>query len=271
MSAPHAIPSPAEPHDAPWYERAFGAGYLDLYSHRDLADAVRAVQFLRREMGLREGMRLLDLCCGPGRHLALLAPELGWAVGLDLSRVLLSRAREHCQATLAARPDGARHHCGLVEADMRCLPFAAGSFDAVANLFTSFGYFDSEEENLAVLGEVARTLRPGGLFALDHINRRHLETFLQATSERHCDRGIRVVERRRFDPASGRIEKTVHWHDATGETDRWTESVRVYGRDDLACALESRGLRELRFFGDYDGSPLAEESPRMIILARKEG
>ncbi|MBI3735726.1 class I SAM-dependent methyltransferase [Candidatus Sumerlaeota bacterium] len=214
-------------------------------------------------------MRLLDLCCGPGRHLGQLVPLLGSAVGIDLSRALLSQARDSCRANLAENFAGGDHRFHLVEGDMRHLPFAEGLFDIVINLFTSFGYFEPEEENLAVLEEIVRVLHPSGVFVLDHINRSHLETFLEADSERRLRNGARVFERRRFDPGRRRIIKHVEWVDPGGGRIRWDESVRVYDEQELAAVFLRVGFGSLIKFGDYDGSPLQSDSARMIIIARR--
>ncbi len=263
-------PSPAEAHDSAWYRKAFGAGYLDLYAHRDESDAARAVEFLRSTLKLKPGVRLLDLCCGPGRHLGQLVPLLGWGVGLDLSRALLSQARHYCRSMARTSSDGLPHRHGLIEGDMRHLPFHSACWDVVVNLFTSFGYFDSDAENARVIGEIARTLKPSGIFVLDHINRGHLETYLTDASEKILRNGIRVLERRRFDPAAQRIRKRVQWSDASGESVEWTESVRVYSVEELARMFESAGLRLEKQFGDYDGSPLRSDSPRLIAFAVRQ-
>ncbi len=269
VQPPLIPPSPGEAHDSAWYRKAFGAGYLDLYAHRDDADAARAVQFLQSTLKLKRGVRLLDLCCGPGRHLAQLAPLLGWAVGLDLSRDLLSQARESCQISIGGGQNGRRHHYGLIEGDMRHLPFASNSFHVVTNLFTSFGYFENENENAGVIGEIARVVKPGGAFVLDHINRSHLESFLRLDSEKSLKNNARVIERRAFDSSLSRVIKHVQWHEPDGESMEWTESVRVYDRDEVAEMLASTGLTAAGQYGDYDGSSLTKDSPRMITLARK--
>lgn len=255
MSRDPATPEEIE-RDPPWYTRAFQAGYLELYSHRNQADAARAIGFLRERLELRPGARALDLCCGAGRHLELLCSILrpGDAVGLDLSRALLERVP-------AGRP--------VVEGDMRRLPFAGGSFDRVLNLFTSFGYFDDERENQVVLNEMARVLVPGGLLAMDHINRNQLETTLQPVSERRLSEGVTVLEQREFDSVASRVRKKVHWIDPQLGGAEWTESVRVYRSEELGSMLEEAGLRVLERFGDYDGSELGAASPRMITLAQR--
>ncbi len=269
MTPPEPSSGPAEPQDPAWYRRAFRAPYLDLYAHRDEADAARAVAFMERALGLPRGLRLLDLACGAGRHLGLLWPRVGWAVGVDLSRALLAQAREYCDGPEAVEASG-RRPCALVQADMRRLPFAPGGFDLVINLFTSFGYFEPEEENRSVLAEVARALAPGGRFLIDHINGAHLERSLRPVTERVLAGGVRVTERRRLMPSPRRVVKEVLWIDNGGARDRWTESVRVYRPEELEALMAAAGLRPLERFGDWDASPLATDSPRMILLARRE-
>lgn len=265
---PH--PSPAEPHDSPWYRKAFEAGYLDLYAHRDETDAARAVDFIASKVRLGSEVRLLDLCCGPGRHLAPLAPRVGSAVGLDLSRALLTSARASCSDKLRNADGGADHRVALVESDMRLLPFRAGAFSVVVNLFTSLGYFEHERDNLGVLEEVARVLGPGGTLIIDHINRPHLQKSLRPMTERHLRNGIRVMERRTFDPMGGRVIKHVRWIDPGGAATEWNESVRVYECVELREMLKTAGLDPVASFGDFDGAPLAPDSPRMILLATRD-
>lgn len=246
---------------APWYRRAFQRRYLDLYAHRNRADAERAMRFMRRRLPIDRRLRLLDLCCGAGRHLSLIAPEVGFAVGIDLSRDLLRSARA------SSRNGGGEGE--LVEGDMRALPFRAGAFGAVVNLFTSFGYFADDEENLGALGEVARVLARGGAFLLDHINRAHLERTLQPSSERTLEDGTRLVERRVLEADSRRINKTVEWVDTEGGAMRWNESVRLYGIDEMRGLLDRVGMSCVEVFGDFDERAFDEDSPRMIVLAQR--
>lgn len=271
MNRPPTSPPRSAPAPEPWYRRAFRAGYLDLYAHRNEEDAARAVEFIQDRLRPRPETRLLDLCCGAGRHLMRLLPRVGLGVGLDLSRVLLDRARETYDHP-SPQPSQAspRAHGALVQGDMRALPFAPASFDLAVNLFTSMGYFDSDEENRGVLGEVARVLVPGGDFVLDHINRPHLERSLEARTERRLDGGVRVIESRRFDAQRRRIHKRVEWIESEGRSREWTESVRVYEFEELTSVLQSVGLQVTQCFGDYDARAHDSNSPRMIILARRQ-
>ena len=137
-----------------WYREWFGEEYLELYSHRDRAEAERQADFVEAQLGDRTPRAVLDLACGAGRHTDVLR-ERGYRVlGIDLSLILL-----------AQRPDLPR-----VAGDMRALPFVGESFDWVLNFFTSFGYFEHERENFRVLEEVVRILVPGGRFLIDLMN-----------------------------------------------------------------------------------------------------
>jgi SAM-dependent methyltransferase len=251
-----------------WYHEAFQQEYLDLYLHRDLAEAARAVRFLTRALELDDRHRLLDLCCGPGRHLTFLKDRVGRAVGVDLSRPLLRRAQTHGREVHA---DAADPHDPpwLVRADMRRLPLADAAFDRVVNLFTSFGYFADENENRRVLTEIARLLRPGGLFALDHINRRSLIDGFEPSSERLLPGGVRVVEERHWEDDGRRIAKRVTLATPGGPDKSWRESVRVYDPDELESMLRDAGLIPRDRFGGYAGDPWSPAAERLILIAER--
>jgi SAM-dependent methyltransferase len=142
-----------------WFETAFGAHYPLMYAHRDAAEAGAAVAAIARLAPLGAGA-CLDLGCGAGRHLTFLAVGGRQVVGLDLSKTLLTAARGAAAAAGAV----------LVRGDMRQLPLGDRIFTAVASLFTAFGYFGPLVAHGAVVGEIARVLRPGGHWYLDYLN-----------------------------------------------------------------------------------------------------
>lgn len=243
-------------HDAPWYEVAFGELYPIFYAHRDNRSAAGEIQALLDHAGLSAGGRILDLCCGGGRHLAELI-RLGLpAVGLDLSPQLLSTASE--DAALAGR---------LVRGDIRHLPFGT-VFDGVLNLFSSFGYFQEDRENLQALSEAARVLVPGGRLVLDHMNREKLERTLVPSSRDELPGGTLTQERRL---AGDRIQKTLTWTDRDNKTFAYTENVRFYRPAELEAMMQSQGLTVLRIMGNFQGEPFSADSDRMIFIARKNG
>ncbi len=243
-----------------WFDRAFGPWYLKLYPHRDRAEAATAVGTLLPRLPARG--RILDLACGPGRHLALLREAGLDAVGLDRSATLL-----------AAAPRGLRSAGRLVRGDMRRLPFAGASFDAVLSMFTSFGYFQSRAAHAALLAEWARVVRPGGALALDYLNASRVRAELVPASERTVD-GHRVLERRSIEPrGDGEAvlkELVILAPDGT-EVERYHEEVALYDRDTVSALLEASGWRPEETLGDYAASPWSPASPRLLVLARRPG
>ena len=141
-----------------WFADWFGDAYLELYPHRDVEDARRVLTLISATVHL-PGARVLDLACGQGRH-AIQIDELGANVtGVDLSAVLLKKAR---YGTPPIRD--------LVRADMRTLPFRRQAFDVIVNLFTSFGYFQNDDEHRQVVKRAAELLVDGGWFVMDFLN-----------------------------------------------------------------------------------------------------
>lgn len=237
----------------PWYEAAFRDDYRRVYAHRDLAGARPEVAFL-----LARGIagRVLDLCCGFGRH-ALLLAEAGLDVfGLDLSLDLLRAARE--------LPGFERRLVGrLVRADMTRVPFADASFDTVVNLFSSFGYL-GEAGDGRVLAEVARVLRPGGVAVLDLMNPVRVRATLVPESTRSGD-GFVLTERRRLEQGGRRVVKDVELRVAGRAPQAWREDVRLYDPAELEPLLDTAGLAVDAAWGDFDGRPEDPDAPRRIL------
>ena len=235
-----------------WYRDWFGEAYLELYPHRDEAEARRAVALLAGHGVVKPGARVLDLACGAGRHAVELERRGALVTGLDLSAVLLRAARTRWRGP-------------LVRADMRYLPLRGGVFDAVVNLFTSFGYFARDEESEDVLRDVARVLVPGGCFALDFLNAPAVRASLVTRDSKQVQ-GKRVVQERRLSNAGRTVVKVIHLEH---EGRSFEERVRLFERDELERMLAAAGLRIQAAFGDYDGGPHTPESPRLLLLARR--
>ena len=263
-------PPPSEPGAAPkpWFETAFDDFYASLYAHRSDTEAVDLVTTLQ-DRGL-EGP-VIDVACGAGRLLRTLGRTGVRAYGFDLSRDLLRRARAGSEARGSIGPP---RPLGVVCSDMRRWPFASGWAGTAIMLFTSFGYFDSRAEDLQVLHEAYRVLRPGGRFVLDFLNRTTTERDLNPRSERHVN-GRVVVETRRIDSASSegpyvRKRVEVRSPDATAPEVSYEERVRLYAPDELRHALGSSGFSTEESWGDYRGATFdVERSARCILLARR--
>ncbi|MGZ6141716.1 MAG: class I SAM-dependent methyltransferase, partial [Myxococcales bacterium] len=157
-----------------WYVDFFRRDYARLYSFEPERSA-REAAFALQALGLPPGARVLDLCCGRGRHLRALG-----AVGVDLHLPSLHGLPAAC-------------------ADMRALPLRPGAFDGAVSLFSSFGYLESDDEDLRVLREIARALRPGGGLFLDLLNRELALAGFAPSVQRVEEDGTLVAEQRMFD------------------------------------------------------------------------
>jgi SAM-dependent methyltransferase len=234
---------------AEWFAEWFGEEYLELYPHRDSEEAARLVALLQRELPWRPGWRVLDCACGAGRHMRALQQAGATPYGFDLSATLLRRARG-----ATTRP--------LVRADLRFLPFRPASMDLTVNLFTSFGYFDSDLEHAEALAEMLDTVRDGGWFAIDFLHPAWVRQTLVATEVSTV--GGRSIEIRRSLSEDGRhVRKRIMLESGR----QFEERVRLLEASDLERMLTDEGAEVTHRFGDYEGAPLGEGS-RTILLAR---
>ncbi|MDD5087696.1 MAG: class I SAM-dependent methyltransferase [bacterium] len=242
-----------------WYEAWFDEDYLALYSHRNVAEAEQFVDTLWSRLGLQVGAWVADVSCGAGRHSLAFARCGANVVGVDLSRVMLDRARQdfHSQCS----------NVRFVRGDMRHIPLASG-FQLAVNLFTSLGYFESEAENERAFAELARLLVRAGTLVVDVVNPVYLRASFLSETVREFP-GMAVWEYRKIDEPRRRIVKEIEIRRGA-RTRRICESVRLYERAELASMATKNGLAVLDFWGDYDGSALEENSPRLILVARKE-
>ena len=235
-----------------WFESWFGEEYVALYPHRNEAEAERAVALIARTLGTRRVRLVLDLACGSGRHARYLG-QRWWTSGVDLSETLLGIAHRN---GIPAR---------LVRADIRELPYRESCFDLVVNLFTSFGYFETDAEHERVIQDIRRVMTAGGTFVLDFFNARQVEEKLVPYDERSIA-GLSVAQRRKITDDGRFVVK----HISIREDGRqFVERVRLFSQRDLVSMLDRAGFRVETSYGDYDGGPLTETSPRVILFASR--
>lgn len=236
-----------------WYKESFGEDYLIVYRHRDFGGARREVEQMIGWLDLPPGAKVLDLCCGMGRHSLALA-EAGYEVtGVDLSGPLLMEARAQ---------EGADQVTWL-QADMRALELN-GDFDAVVNLFTSFGYFEEDEEQIKVLREIKRVLKPGGKFIIDFLNPADVIRNLVPHSTRE-EGNLLIDERRRIE--EGFVKKDIILTcKEDGIPRHYHECVKLYPVKIFQEMIEESGLQVEAVHGSYDeGAYDAANSKRMIF------
>ena len=183
-------------YDPEWYKSFFGPEYLNIYAHVfGEEESRKQAEFVQKVLRLKEGNEVLDLCCGQGRISIPMALNGIKVTGLDYSNELLSIARSK------ASESGVE--INTVEADMRDIPFDS-KFDAVINIFTALGYFESDTEDQKVLDAVSRSLKKGGLALFDLLNRDWVVANHISREWRTNDKGIMYLEERNWDPIEGR-------------------------------------------------------------------
>lgn len=240
-----------------WYEHSFGNDYLTVYKHRDCHHAGREVLQMIEWLRLPQGAKVLDLCCGMGRHSFAMA-DFGYEVtGLDLSEILLAEAKNRDRS----------NRVRWLQGDMRRIPLPCVRFDAVVNLFTSFGYFDEDKENRKVLLEIERLLLPGGKWIVDFLNPDAVVSNLVPYSERR-DGSVTIKEARAVE--NGIVKKQIAVLEPDNEPRSYTEQVKLYKLPDFERMLSGTSLVVSQIYGDYSGSPYqAATSPRLILVGKK--
>lgn len=241
--------------DVEWFRTFFGESYLRFDRHDDTEEEV---DFIERVLELEKGDRVLDLCCGYGRHAIRLARRGYEVVGYDLSPVMLARAREE------SRRAGVKVE--WIEGDVREFD-AQEEFDAVINMFNSFGYFEEEDAQFDVLRRIHRALKTKGVFLIETVNRDFLVRHVVPRTWFRVE-GMWVLEERHFDVVSNRSRVDVTVVDG-GREESFYHSVRVYSYTELEMLLAASGLITLAVYGDFEGSAYTWDAPRMIVVAQK--
>lgn len=256
--------------DPPWWVSFFDERYrvsdLDSQPDRRTAEQVGCVQAILLEAGC---VKVLDLGCGTGRHTVRLAVGGFEVTGIDLNPDYLSLARQ--------RAEREQVNASFLQADMRQLtPVADSSCDAVISMYTSFGFFPGTDGDRAVLGEIARVLKPAGTLVLDIINRDWLlRTF--APSDFTSEEGRFVI--RDYDDSPDGVTLHEDSFSAWDSTLRWTitrmsdppgsiaADYRVYSVHEILSLLAAAGFQSRTVLGGYDRSPFTIFSPRIVVVA----
>lgn len=186
--------------DPPWYTSFFNEQWREAFHLRIPPEhTAREVDFVVQALGLKPGARMLDLACGHGRHCLELARRGCRVTGIDLSEPALEIARQ------SATHEGL--DVDFVHGDMRVIPFQ-DEFEAVINMYTSFGFLESEAEDEKVLAGVAGALRPGGRFLIDTSNPLWLFRHIRPRVWIELADGTLLLEHQLYNVVSGRADVT---------------------------------------------------------------
>jgi len=236
---------------ASWFDSPF---YHILYKNRNDDEAQRFISNLVQFIHLPSGSKVMDLACGKGRHARMLHQEGLNVLGVDLSPNSISEARKHsCE------------HLSFDVHDMREV-YPNHTFQAIFNLFTSFGYFDDESDNLKMLHSIRSMLRNDGLLVIDFMNASKVIANLVKQEIKTVD-NIQFTIERSYD--GKHIFKHISFHDGEKEQ-QYTERVQAILLKDFKRLFIESNFKILRTFGDFDLNDFDEKnSDRLIIIAQK--
>jgi len=230
-----------------WFDTDF---YHILYKHRDDKEAQLFMTNLVAFLELKKGSKILDLACGKGRHSVFLN-SLGFdVIGADLSQNSIEYANQFANDTLK-----------FVQHDMR--DAFETKFDAIFNLFTSFGYFVDDSEDIKVLENIKNGLKNENSFAvIDFINVNKAVKNL-TPKETILRDGLQFNITRKVE--NGFIIKNIEVL-TENETHHYFERVKCLDFDKIKTYLEKVGLKLKAVFGDYDLQNFDKENSNRLLL-----
>lgn len=258
---------------ADWWRHLFNANYLrtdgDVVEDRDLTK--NEVDIFLSALDLSNDSKILDLCCGQGRH-ALEIAKRGYdnVVGLDRSHYLIYRARK------INKTNGL--NVLFKEGDARKLPFQPDNFDAVIIAGNSFGYFDSTEDDIRILKEVMRVLKPAGKLLIDVTDGNYMREHFQARSWEWIDKNYFVCRERSLSEDSERlVSREVITHVTKGVIADQFYAERLYSNADLKNLLTRAGFEKHCNYSEVSteskrNQDLGMMAERIVVtaVARKE-
>ena len=248
------------PQTVPWHEDdAFWETWDEvMFRPQRIADAVPDVEKIVTLLAINPGTKVLDLCCGPGRHSLELARRGFSVTGVDRTRKYLDAAIEQ------AGEEGL--DVEFVQEDMRtfCRPDA---YDAVINMFTSFGYFEDPEDDRRVVTNICHSLKTGGLFLMDTMGKEVLARIFRERNWEEED-GVIWLQERKVSQNWGWMWN--RWIMLKGnERIEGEISHRLYAATEMVALLKDCGFTAVDVYGGIDGSPYDHTARRMVTVAWK--
>lgn len=243
-----------------WFENWFDTNYYHLlYKHRDDKEAdifiSNLIHFLiKSNVKIDKSQKALDLACGRGRHSIILNNHNLNVTGFDLSEKSIQFAKQFENDSLKFEVKDMRKDLG------------SNKFNIIFNLFTSFGYFDDEKDDLLVLKNIANALTPAGIFVFDFLNSHIIQNLTFSEQTTTIDGVIFKSSKQIKDNF---IIKKIEVIDKS-KTFTYAEQVKLIDKVWFEEQLPKVGLVIEHVFGDYNLNPFDALSQRLIIIARKK-
>ena len=236
-----------------WYASWFDTPYYHiLYKDRDYTEAQAFMDNLTNYLNIPESGKILDLACGKGRHSVYLN-TLGYNVtGVDLSEQSITYAKKHENETLK------------FDVHDMTKPYPE-TFDAVFNLFTSFGYFEEDICNQYTIESIKTELNEFGFGVIDFMNSNYVVDNLVSEDIKTVD-GIDFTQKRKLE--DGYIVKDISF-EINGEFFKFQERVRAFTLKDFEELFEKAGVYLLDVFGDYKLNKYQSKTSERLIMIFK--
>ena len=241
----------------PWHENEEFWNNFTL-DEKSLEMASEDVELLIELAELKPSMKVLDLCCGVGRHSVELAKRKFEVTGVDTNKNYLNIAN--------SRAKEENMKIEFVKEDMRDFK-RKEKFDAVINLFTSFGYFEDEEENINVLQNVFESLKPGGKFILDVMGKEIIAHIFKEKDWIEKNGSYRLFQRS--------VELDWSWLNnrwidiVDGEVNEFEFSHWLYSAKELKDMLKGVGFTSVAIYGNFQGIAYNESANRLVAIGVK--
>jgi ubiquinone/menaquinone biosynthesis C-methylase UbiE len=238
-----------------WFINWFDSPYYHiLYKNRDEKEAEFFIENLVQYLSLKKRSKLLDIACGKGRH-ATYFNSLGFdVVGVDLSHNSITSAKENENANLQ-----------FLVHDMLEV-YQENKFDIVTNLFTSFGYFEKDEDEQKAINAMAINLKKEGLLVIDFMNAKKVMTNLIASEQKIIDSITFDISRK---AVNQHIIKDIHITDSKTKH-HFQEKVKNLTLADFSDFIANARLKIIDIFGNYKLEEFnAQTSDRLILICKK--
>ncbi len=233
-----------------WYASWFNTPYYHiLYKDRDHREAAEFMNSLTKHLNLEKNDTILDLACGRGRHAKYLYRQGFDVTAIDLSEESIEYAKQYEKPRLHFQVH-----------DM-CLPYPK-QFDAVFNLFTSFGYFKNEIDNLRTIKAIKAELKPSGYGVIDFLNAELAIANLVPSEKKKVGDIVFYLEKYVED---GYIIKNIHFNHK-GEDHLFTERVKALTLEDFESYFIEAGVALKNVFGNYKLEEFNKHTSDRLIL-----
>jgi len=238
-----------------WFSNWFDSPYYHiLYKNRDDKEAKLFIDNLVQHLQIPKGSKIIDIACGKGRHATYFNKQGMDVVGVDLSKNSISTAKQFENSSL------------VFDVHDMCEVYKDTHFDIATNLFTSFGYFDNENDNLNAINSISKNLKEEGILIIDFMNVKKVITNLLSSEQKRIDGIVFNINRK---VEEGYIIKDIAITDGT-KKQKYQEKVKAITLANFTELISKSGLKIIDIFGNYkleDFNVLT--SDRLILICKK--